>query len=179
MSLLRHITGWLNDLANLTAGNPPLEDIKLRAGAMASMLADQFPEAAFTRASLAHVARKCTFFPSYAELCDALLPWWQDNRPTTAITYDPADLNDEEHAIVQNWERHASGNWGKIFPLNTDRSLWFELGLYRRLRERVFNHLVANNEQAERIARRNNWIPPLRAAAAAIRPDTRYGPPDA
>jgi hypothetical protein len=173
------VRDWLKALGVLTAGAMDAAEVNARLDAMIPHLIEEFSPDVFNRKSLHAVATNARYFPTYGELVPLLREWQRNVRDIPSVSYDPAGLNDEERLIVQNWEKHASGNWGKIIPLNTDRSLWFELDLYRRMRERVFNHLVANNQQAERIARRNGWIPPLRAAAAAIRPDTRYGPPDA
>jgi len=81
---LHHVSAWLNDLATLTAGNAPLADSKTKIAALASTLADEYPEAAFTKASLVHVARACKFLPSFGEICTALSAWWRENRPAIA-----------------------------------------------------------------------------------------------
>lgn len=78
---LRHVSAWLSDLATLCAGSQPLAGAKSKIAAYASLLADDFPAAAFTRASLQHVAQANRFFPSYAEIHQPLSAWWQDNRP--------------------------------------------------------------------------------------------------
>jgi hypothetical protein len=78
---LHNITGWLADLANMTAGTSPLADAKAKIASLASGLVEEYPPAAFTRGSLLHVARQCKFMPSYAELTTHLTAWWNDNRP--------------------------------------------------------------------------------------------------
>lgn len=176
---LEAILRWLNDLVSLSAGNLPMSEIKPRLAGMAALLADNFPEPAFCRESLKEVALKCKFFPSYGELYDALAPWWAENQPIKAIPFDPDGLNEEDKAWVRNWERHAAGDWGKAIPMRPELALANELKRLRKLRERAFAFLIANNEPARIIAQRIGVMPPLRAAASTIRPDTRYGPPDA
>jgi hypothetical protein len=78
---LHNVTGWLSDLANLSAGTTPLADAKIKIASLATALVEIYPPAAFTRQSLLAVAKNCKFFPSFAELCAALTPWWNDNRP--------------------------------------------------------------------------------------------------
>jgi hypothetical protein len=59
----------------------------MRLAAFVPMLLDRFPDAAFTPASLEHVAaRAAKGFPTYGELAGWLAEWWRDNRPMpTAI----------------------------------------------------------------------------------------------
>lgn len=87
---LRHVTAWLADLANLTVGNAPLADSKTKIAALASVLADDYPAAAYNRQSLTHVAGACRFFPSYAEICQHLGGWWMAHRPPQTTIAGPA-----------------------------------------------------------------------------------------
>ena len=66
------------------------------------------------------------------------------------------DLPAEDRALSWNWQRHASGDWGSHQHGST-HSLWFELGFYRRTRDRVFAWLVRNDERAARIAEAAGW----------------------
>jgi hypothetical protein len=108
---LRLVTSWLSDLANLTAGTAPLADAKTKVAAIAGMLAEDFPAGAFTRQSLAVVARTCKFFPSYAELCDTLSPWWLQHRPPPRQPLLGTD-NDNERQAREEQER--SDSWRNI-----------------------------------------------------------------
>ena len=103
----RRVAGWLNDLAVLTAGSAPLADAKARAATMAGVLADDYPTAAFCRPSLTHVASKCRFFPSYAELCEHLGGWWQGHRPEPSTVYTPDAWSQRvaaEHSeAIEDW----------------------------------------------------------------------------
>jgi len=87
---LHAISGWLYELANLTAGSAPLNDAKAKVASIATALADDFPADAFSRQSLIAVARECKFFPSYAELVAVLSPWWREHRPTPTAIAGPA-----------------------------------------------------------------------------------------
>ena len=80
--LLHAVSSWLNDLNELTAGSKPLADSKPKIASLAAALGEEFPPGAFTRQSLLVVARANKFFPSYAEICELLSPWWKDHRPT-------------------------------------------------------------------------------------------------
>jgi hypothetical protein len=79
---LHAVSSWLNDLNELTAGSKPLADSKPKIASLAAALGEEFPPGAFTRQSLLVVARANKFFPSYAEICELLSPWWKDRRPT-------------------------------------------------------------------------------------------------
>lgn len=75
------IRDWLKALGVLCAGNSSVKDAQAKLAAYAPMLAREFKPEAFTPDSLAAVARGCTFFPSFGELCATLAAWWEDNRP--------------------------------------------------------------------------------------------------
>jgi hypothetical protein len=171
------VRDWLAMLISLTNADLSADEARARIGALAARLAQNFPAECFCEAALEHVARAQTFFPSYAELFGKLDAWWQENQPVKAVPFDPDGITETDLAFVRNWERHASGDWGKTIPLKPDIALFRELMRYRKSFERVFNHLVATNERARAIAQRNGWIQPLRAAASTIPSDTKRGPP--
>jgi hypothetical protein len=106
------IRDWLKALATLCASNLEPDDLRGKLRAYVPMLSQEFPQEAFGPAALAHVARSCTFFPSFAELCAALAPWWKEHRPTPiAITSDqPATVKQREV------EREAHESWANITP---------------------------------------------------------------
>ncbi len=107
---LQAITSWLNDLANLTAGQVPLADAKSKIAALALALAEDFPLAVFTRRSLVDVARDLKWFPSYSELCAVLSPWWKAHRmPVSAIEHDPSGL-----AKIARESVDAADSWKDI-----------------------------------------------------------------
>lgn len=74
---------WLQALGTLTAGSMPVAEAQAKLGAYIPMLAQRFPDQAFTARSLEDVASKCKFFPSYAEICEHLGAWWKENRPVS------------------------------------------------------------------------------------------------
>jgi hypothetical protein len=125
---LQNITGWLTDLANLTAGNVPLPDAKTKIATTATALIEDYPPAAFTRESLMHVARQCKFFPSYSELCTHLAAWWRDHRPVLPALPAPyehvptperrAATTDELEAvgsIVQRGKREINAAYNAVY----------------------------------------------------------------
>jgi hypothetical protein len=108
---LHNVTSWLNDLANLTAGQAPLADSKAKVATMAAALNEEFPITAFTRQSLLVVARGCKFFPGYAEICAILSPWWLEHRPP------PSQLaigQDDKRAKEEREEQERSDSWRDI-----------------------------------------------------------------
>jgi hypothetical protein len=106
------IRDWLKALATLCASNLEPDDLRGKLRAYVPMLSQEFPQEAFSPAALAHVARAGAFFPSFAELCNALAPWWKEHRPQPiAITSDQPDT-------VRNREieRLARESWRNITP---------------------------------------------------------------
>jgi hypothetical protein len=72
---------WTIALGILTAGNMTRADAEMKLRAYVPLLQDNFPPAAFTQASLHHVAAKCKWFPSYGEVVEHLREWWNPRRP--------------------------------------------------------------------------------------------------
>ena len=79
---------WLVSLGVLSVVSISRQEAEMKLGAFVPMLMGRFPDAAFTAASLEHVAAKARKgFPTYGELADWLGEWWRDNRPMpTGIT---------------------------------------------------------------------------------------------
>src|SRR5215472_9384616 len=117
----RRIAGWLNDLATITAGTAPLADAKAKIAALSALLIDEFPEAAFCKQSLVHVAASCKFFPTFSELRDALTAWWRENKPTKAIEGPQSEWTDDERNYLAAWHRRRAG--GKYPIEDLPRSL--------------------------------------------------------
>ena len=108
-SHLHVVTSWLNDLNDLTAGSAPLADSKRKITALASALFDEFPPGAFSRQSLLVVSRAYKFFPSYAEICEVLSPWWKDHRPAPVAIAAPdqsagAKQAERDREVHESWD---------------------------------------------------------------------------
>jgi hypothetical protein len=101
----------------------------------------------------------------------------QREHETNRLTDQRDGLTDENRNCVRSWQRHADGDWGKVIPANAEAALYRELDRWRRTRNLVFEYLVAYDERAHAIAQRNGWIVPRRAAATAVKPEVRRGPP--
>ncbi len=63
---------WLGELGVLVAGAMGVDEARAKLGAFTSLIADDYPRAAFTRRTLATAARRFKFFPAFSELCDFL-----------------------------------------------------------------------------------------------------------
>jgi hypothetical protein len=89
---IRVVREWLTSLGILAAVSLPREEAQMRLAAFVPMLLDRFPDAAFTPASLEHVAaRAVKGFPTYGELVAWLGEWWKDNRPAP-VALPPPDI---------------------------------------------------------------------------------------
>lgn len=89
---VRVVREWLTSLGILAAVSLPREEAQMRLAAFVPMLLDRFPDAAFTPASLEHVARRAVKgFPTYGELAEWLGEHWKQTRPPfPAIAPPPA-----------------------------------------------------------------------------------------
>src|SRR5579862_9183115 len=96
MSDARKVATWLSDLGNLTAGAAPLADAKAKIGAMTAALSEEFDPSTFNHQSLLFVARRCKFFPTFGEACDALSEWREQNPRHLAIEDHSNDQLDPE-----------------------------------------------------------------------------------
>lgn len=146
--IVRSVTGWLNDLAAMTAGTAPVADLKAKVAAMAPGLIEEIPADAFSKRSLYDVGRKFKFFPSYAELSAALTDWWEANAPRQKYlppVEDP-NLTDTDRAHVRSW-----------LDLRDAGSLDRRLAQYRDKWPAAYRYVVRTDAEAEAIARRRGW----------------------
>jgi hypothetical protein len=101
---------WLAMLAKLTAPMHPVEATKALCD-MLPFLADM-PDAAFTLASLEHVAASCRHgCPNFGDLRAPLAEWWHDNRPApTNLLAGPTPQQDRERTAATQAQCRA--DWG-------------------------------------------------------------------
>jgi hypothetical protein len=84
-----HVRDWLKKLGGLIAPSMSPQEFAGRINVLAPELIHEFPPGAFTHDSARLVARKCTFFPNFAELCAVLAPWWHEQRAAQAYAALP------------------------------------------------------------------------------------------
>lgn len=183
-SHLHTVTSWLNDLNDLTAGATKLADSKRRIAALASVLFEEFPPGAFTRQSLIVVSRAYTFFPSYAEICKELSPWWKDHRPTpVAIETDQsagAKQAQRERENAESWVKTPQEVRAKITEIRNGFMPHLLGPIFGAAMQRHRSHLLPllppewlkglPTEPPERAA--------LRAAAADMHAEIKRGSPE-
>ena len=103
----RQVVDWLKDLGRLIAPTMPPKEVSDRLTALVPLLVNRYGSICFDSVSREHVARQCRFFPSYAELCDALdsLP---SRAPQAAIAGPDIDgLDDMDRAWVAFYHRRV------------------------------------------------------------------------
>lgn len=110
----REVARWLGDLSNLTAGNPSLPNSKARVASLARALAAEFDRDCFTGNSLTFVARRCNFFPSFAEACEALAAWRAEHPRRQAIAAPEHDTNQQQREKIQAEHDAAEESWRNI-----------------------------------------------------------------
>jgi hypothetical protein len=159
----RIIAGWLTDFSALTAGNAPIAESKTKIAAMTAAISGEFPLEAFTRQSLMEISRKFKFFPSHAELHEALTEWWDSHKPRPLAIGGPDDdtLSAEDRQWVIIWQRHKAGNWGAAKDgtpyLGSSTQLKNELYRMKRCKPAAFKWIVLNDREAARIAALAGW----------------------
>lgn len=73
---------WCQSLGILSAVSISRQEAEMKLAAYVPLLADRFPDGAFTTASLEYVARQAIKgFPTYGELAAWLAEWWRATRP--------------------------------------------------------------------------------------------------
>src|SRR5215471_4737786 len=79
---VRVVRQWCQSLGVLTAVSISRQEAEMKLAAYVPLLMDRFPDAAFTTASLEHVAAHAVKgFPTYGELAAWLADWWREHRP--------------------------------------------------------------------------------------------------
>lgn len=79
----REVTQWLIKLSMITGSADPISLDRIKV--MTSMLADQYPDAAYSRGAMEFVASQSPFWPTYSELLTRLGDWWRENKPPEAL----------------------------------------------------------------------------------------------
>jgi hypothetical protein len=167
------VATWLNDLAVLTAGNRPAEDLKVKVAALTGVVADAFPDpAVFTKASLYAISQQTTFLPSFAELHRLLTDWWQSNQPRmffVPLELENASMSAEDRANVIVWLQHETAK-----DLSR-REMTARLAVIRRYAPAGYRWVIANNLLAADIAvthrwaeAEHRWAPPSEEEKAAV-----------
>jgi hypothetical protein len=189
---LHAVSSWLNDLNELTAGARPLADNKPKIATLASALSEEFPPGAFTRNSLLVVGRAYKFFPSYAEICETLSPWWKDHRPTPiAIASDQSATHKQAEL-----ERKNRAEWEGITAAQV-RDHIRDLASFSPSDMAVAHRGILAHGLAENAPQHLGLLPPqwlenttetperakireasLRAAAADMHAEVKRGPPE-
>src|SRR5579864_3892667 len=78
---------WCQSLGILSAVSISRQEAEMKLAAYIPLLVDRFPDAAFTKESLEHVAFQARKgFPTYSELAGWLSEWWKDHRPANDFT---------------------------------------------------------------------------------------------
>jgi hypothetical protein len=110
----REVAIWLTDLGKLTAGHAPLADAKAKIATLSAALAAEFDASTFNRASLLHVARRCKFFPTFGEACEALAEWRKEHPRHVAIAAPISDPNEDLRRKHREEHEVAEASWHGI-----------------------------------------------------------------
>ena len=181
MSFIRaHRAQWIAMLAKLTS---PMESTTAAQAfnAYLPMLAD-FPDAAFTPASLDHVASKCRGgVPNYADLRSHIADWWKRNRPELPELPPPDPLPKLRTKEEAEWAARTTAKARRDLEAIGERNNAAFLKAHQAMQPKALHLTREQLTEAYRLAGvKGPAIPtaptPLRAAAADIRTETRKGP---
>jgi hypothetical protein len=102
---------WCESLGIASAVSLTRREADLKLAAYLPMLADRFPDGAFTAASLEYCAAQAVKgFPTYGELASWLADWWKAHRPAPPpqITVEgssiEAERRERERKNAESWD---------------------------------------------------------------------------
>ena len=99
---------WCQSLGILSAVSISRAEAEMKLAAYVPLLLDRFPDAAFTTASLEHVAaRAVKGFPTYGELAAWLAEWWRENRPKPPALPPPEPIRQRDEPTPEEIEHVA------------------------------------------------------------------------
>ncbi|PHX98317.1 MAG: hypothetical protein CK529_13770 [Rhodospirillaceae bacterium] len=118
---------WLGMLAKLGTPADPVKALQAMEAYLPFLA--ELPDAAFTLASLEHVAMtpKRLHIPDLSEVKGPLSAWWRDNRPARTALLAPAAKHDQPRAEPTLAEREAVARTmrtylGQVAPVVTERA---------------------------------------------------------
>lgn len=100
------IRQWLIRLGRASGGRISTDEAADYVDGIEPLLVTHWPPAAFTFASLEHVASQCKYLPSYGEITEHLGDWWRRNRRPLAIAYEPPrqpEIHSAEERAHVSW----------------------------------------------------------------------------
>jgi len=105
---------WLIALGRLTVARMASDEVADYLNELSPMLADRFPDAMFTKASLEHVAAESAYLPVYGEIVARLRDFKAANPQTTQyprLSDAAGDLNPDERSWVDYYRRREREQW--------------------------------------------------------------------
>lgn len=159
---------WLKALGALVATNMSLKDSRERLDTYAPLLRDDFGPYAFCKASLAYVAARTEFFPTFHRTSELLKEWCQDNKPPpplmlTGPAETSANLTNEERIILSSYYRER----GDILAQGRLANV---LSWYRRRFPGAYRYVVENDPEVRAELAREaaaDWSDPGKVLATA------------
>ena len=152
------VANWLMDLATLTAGNAPIEELKQKIGGMTALISEDFPDSrCFTRPSLVAIAKQNTFFPTYGVLHKQIEAWWQANKPKRldGPGADDDTLSAADRCMVGFWNEYRAGT--KKFEAGSGVTLASWLSMCRAHCPKAYRYLVERDLYAAAVAVKRGW----------------------
>jgi hypothetical protein len=151
----RLVTSWLLKLATLVAATIAPEDLKQRVVSMGTLLGDDFPDdRTWSADALRTMVAQFRYWPSYIELHDALGAWWAVHRPEP-VRLIPQDI---EHLPLSLDDKLWIKFWRKrVLESFSNSSGATVLGMIRERYPAAYDWLVANDPDAEGVARARGW----------------------
>jgi len=135
---------WLQSLGVLVAGSMTLAEAKERIGTYCPLLEQEFSPEAFNNRSLAFVAQRQKYFPSFHEVCALLGEWAEGQPPPERLAI--ADQSDAEWKRRQDEEKRAAAvDWADPSKVRRSRDLVLSSDVNQLVLGRALAALVAKH----------------------------------
>jgi hypothetical protein len=157
---------WLSSLGVLVAGSMPIADAKERIGTYCPLLEGEFSPEVFNRRSLAFVAQRQKFFPSFHEVCTLLTEWAEAQPTPQALAI--ADASGADWKRRQDDERRdAAADWSDPAKVRRSRDLVLSSPIRQLEFGRTLAALVSKHAPINRGLLPPEWIGEDEGRAAA------------
>jgi hypothetical protein len=116
---------WLQSLGVLVATGMSVADAKERLAVFVPLLAAEFDGRFFNAATLAFVARRSKFFPTFSEVCEGLQEWGQtlEGQSRSLLLEGPDGANAAWKAKIADERAEAQRDWDDPQKVRSSRDL--------------------------------------------------------
>lgn len=118
-----HVRQWLQSLGVLVATAMTLAEAKERLATFAPLLNAEFDRRFFNERSLAFVAKRCKFFPTFSEICEHLHEFGADLRSDQLRLAGPSTDDLAWKSRIEAEREQARRDWSDPAKVRASRDL--------------------------------------------------------